>query len=123
MSQFDSAQWLVCYDIRDPRRLGRVFRFMKKRGVPVQYSVFLVEASAQQMQRLLQDLAQIIDARVDDVRAYGLPAQPQYDTIGQSMLPLGCLPTKSLHAFSHTAVEEHNDSDGFALSPGRKAQI
>ena len=43
MSQFKSSRWLVCYDISDKKRLGRVFRFLKKKGVPVQYSVFLVE--------------------------------------------------------------------------------
>ena len=96
MSQLDSGQWLVCYDIRDKRRLGQVFRFLKKQGVPVQYSVFLVDASATKMRRLLVELAQLIDPRADDVRAYGLPTQPQYDTIGQSMLPLNVLPTLSL---------------------------
>ena len=42
---------------------------------------------------LLQDMAQLVDPRADDVRAYGLPASPQYDTIGRSMLPLNILPT------------------------------
>ena len=96
MSQFDSGQWLVCYDICDKNRLGRVFRFLKKKGVPVQYSVFLVDASAANMRRMLLDLAQLIDVRADDIRAYGLPAKPQYDTIGQSMLPLNTLPALSL---------------------------
>ena len=96
MSQFDSGQWLVCYDIRDKRRLGQVFRFLKKQGVPVQYSVFLVDASAARMRLLLMELAKLVDPRADDVRAYGLSAQPQYDTIGQSMLPLNILPTLTL---------------------------
>ena len=96
MSQFDSAQWLVCYDIRDPKRLGRVFRLLKKNGVPVQYSVFLVDASAAKMRRLLVDIGLLIDPRADDIRAYGLPTRPQYDTIGTSMLPLNTLPTLSL---------------------------
>ena len=96
MSQFDSGQWLVCYDIRDKRRLGQVFRYLKKHGVPVQYSVFLVDASATKLRRLLVELGQLIDPRADDIRAYGLPTHPQYDTIGQSMLPLNILPTLSL---------------------------
>ena len=96
MSQFKSSRWLVCYDISDKKRLGRVFRFLKKKGVPVQYSVFLVEASAANMRRMLLDIAQLIDLRADDVRAYGLPATPQYDTIGKSMLPLNTLPAVSL---------------------------
>lgn len=96
MSQLDAAQWLVCYDIRDKRRLGQVFRFLKKQGVPVQYSVFLVDASAAKMRLLLAQLGELIDPRADDIRAYGLPVRPQYDTIGQSMLPLNILPTLSL---------------------------
>lgn len=96
MSQFDSSQWLVCYDIRDKRRLGQVFRYLKKQGVPIQYSVFLVNGSAARMRRILVDLARLIDSRSDDVRAYGLPAHPQYDTIGQSILPINILPTLSL---------------------------
>ena len=96
MSQFDSGQWLVCYDIRDKKRLGQVFRFLKKQGVPVQYSVFLVDASAAKMRRMLVELGQIIDPRADDIRAYGLTSRPQYDTIGQSMLPLNILPTLTL---------------------------
>lgn len=50
MSQHASAQWLVTYDIADPKRLGRLFRYLKKQGVPVQYSVFLVDASAAKME-------------------------------------------------------------------------
>lgn len=32
--------FLVCYDIRDPRRLNRVHRTMKGYGEPWQYSIF-----------------------------------------------------------------------------------
>ena len=42
MSQTATARYLVTYDIADPKRLSRLFRFMKKQGVPLQYSVFLV---------------------------------------------------------------------------------
>lgn len=30
---------LVCYDIRDPKRLLRVHRFLRSQGFPLQYSV------------------------------------------------------------------------------------
>lgn len=92
MSQFDSGQWLVCYDIREPKRLAKVFRLLKKHGVPMQYSVFLVDASAADMRRILLNLGKLIDVRADDIRAYGLPSKPQYDTIGKSMLTLESLP-------------------------------
>ena len=46
MSQNQTLPWLVTYDIADPRRLAQVFKRLKKEGIPVQYSVFAVDASA-----------------------------------------------------------------------------
>ena len=96
MSPLKSTQWLVCYDIRDPRRLGRVFRHLKKHGVPIQYSVYLVDASPARLRMLLIELAALIDPRADDIRAYGLPANPSYDTLGASMLPSDSMPMLGL---------------------------
>ena len=36
-------RYLVCYDIRDERRLKRVGKMMKDYGTRVQYSVFEVD--------------------------------------------------------------------------------
>lgn len=96
MSQHGSAQWLVTYDIADPKRLGRLFRYLKKQGVPVQYSVFLVDASAAKMASLVMAMAQLIDAQEDDVRAYRLPAKRWQVTLGASILPEGILPGGAL---------------------------
>ncbi len=92
MSLHASARWLVTYDIANPRRLGRLFKFLKKQGVPVQYSVFLVEASTVKMGSLMLQMAQIVDADADDVRAYRLPENPWKFTLGGSMLPEGITP-------------------------------
>lgn len=92
MSQHASARWLVTYDIADPRRLGRLFKFLKKQGVPVQYSVFLVAASAVKMGSLIVQIAKIIDADADDVRAYRLPENTWKVTLGSSILPEDILP-------------------------------
>jgi CRISPR-associated protein Cas2 len=92
MSQNESARYLVTYDIADPRRLGRLFRFLKKQGVPVQYSVFLVESSATKMGCLMVKIAKMIDANADDVRAYRLPENGWQVTLGASILPEGILP-------------------------------
>lgn len=89
MSAHAPARWLVAYDIADKRRLGRVFRLLKKHGVPVQYSVFLVPASAQQMDSLIGQLAPLIDPRNDDVRAYRLPENGWSVTLGNAILPDG----------------------------------
>lgn len=91
MSLHASANWLVTYDIADPRRLARLFKFLKKQGVPVQYSVFLVEASAAKMGNLIVQIAKIVDKDEDDVRAYRLPERTWKVTLGASILPEGIM--------------------------------
>lgn len=87
MSLHETARWIVTYDITDKKRGSAVYRFMKKRGVPVQYSVFLVEASAAEMHKLMLALEEIIAVHADDVRAYRWPVQPECHYLGKSMLP------------------------------------
>lgn len=96
MSQHASAQWLVTYDIADPRRLTRLFKFLKKQGVPVQYSVFLLQASAVKMASLIQQIATMIDADADDVRAYRLPENGWQVSLGASILPDNIIPGEGL---------------------------
>ena len=92
MSQNETARYLVTYDIADPRRLSRLFRYMKKQGVPVQYSVFLVETSAAKMGNLMARIAKMIHAEADDVRAYRLPDNGWQVTLGTCILPENVLP-------------------------------
>ncbi|MDP2369198.1 CRISPR-associated endonuclease Cas2 [Rhodoferax sp.] len=93
MSLHANARWLVTYDIADPRRLARVFKFLKKQGVPVQYSVFQVDASAAKTGNLMVQMAKLIDADADDVRAYRLPENTWKTTLGAGILPEGVLVT------------------------------
>lgn len=87
MSQNQTLPWLVTYDIADKRRLARVFKTLKKEGIPVQYSVFAVDATSTKMGVLMATLATLIDANADDVRAYRLPTDGWQATLGSSMLP------------------------------------
>lgn len=87
MSQNAPASWLVTYDISNPRRLGRVFRALKKEGIPVQYSVFLVQTSQARMGAIMTRLATLIHPAEDDVRAYRVPTNTWQATLGQSILP------------------------------------
>lgn len=89
MSQNVAVRWLVTYDIGDKRRLSRVFRLLKKRGVPIQYSVFSVQASAVAIRSLMRELSELIEHREDDIRAYQLPSQGWQITLGSSILPEG----------------------------------
>ncbi len=87
MSQNQTLPWLVTYDIADPRRLAQVFKRLKKEGIPVQYSVFAVDASATKMGTLMAALATLIDSQADDVRAYRLPEDGWRATLGEAILP------------------------------------
>lgn len=67
---------------------------MKKQGVPVQYSVFLVETDAAKLAELMLRIAKMISIHpsADDVRAYRLPDNGWQVTMGASILPDDILP-------------------------------
>lgn len=84
------ASYLVCYDIADPKRLGRVFRLMKGRGLHTQYSVFRCSLTWPELQELKKELASIIKETEDDVRIYPLPADGEVIAMGRgSRVPEG----------------------------------
>lgn len=63
---------LVCYDIRENRRLRRVHRILQGWGLRMQYSVFQCLLSHRERFRLTEVLRRVIDERVDDLRIYTL---------------------------------------------------
>lgn len=87
MSLHAPTHWLLSYDIACPRRLARVFAALKKEGIPLQYSVFLLRCSQAQMGALIARLSGLIDPRQDDVRAYHIPARTWHASLGQAILP------------------------------------
>jgi CRISPR-associated protein Cas2 len=119
MSQNDSARYLVTYDIADPKRLGRLFRFLKKQGIPVQYSVFLVHASATKIASLMLQIAKMIDADADDVRAYRMPENGWQITLGASILPDDVLPGGP-SMLAQRSDEQFQALDLSARAPGVK---
>jgi CRISPR-associated protein Cas2 len=82
MALNDTRDWIIAYDISDPKRLGRVYRLMLKRAMPQQRSVFRASMSTLQARKLRAELAALIDRREDDVRLYALPATPEIIRIG-----------------------------------------
>jgi CRISPR-associated protein Cas2 len=64
-------RYVVCYDIREPKRLRRMHRTMLGYGDPLQYSVFvcdlsaterlLMEEAVRQVARLAEDSVVVID--------------------------------------------------------------
>ena len=89
MSRHDTVRWVVCDDIRDETRGLQVLRFMKNHGMPLQYSVFIVEASAARMHRLMIELEALIALAVDDVRAYRWPEPAESHELGCPLVPEG----------------------------------
>lgn len=59
--------YLVCYDIRDPKRLRRIHKLMKAYGEPWQYSVFSCTLKAIDRVRLETALREIMHMREDQV--------------------------------------------------------
>jgi len=66
----DEAWYLVVYDISNPRRLQRLHRHIRRQGVAMQKSVFLVQRSPQGIAAYMDELADLIHRHEDDLRAY-----------------------------------------------------
>lgn len=83
------TDYVICYDIANPQRLGRVFRHLKKYAMPLQYSVFLFSGDDRQLDRCLAQAEKLIDPRADDLRAYPLPKRGLKARLGKPALPAG----------------------------------
>jgi CRISPR-associated protein Cas2 len=83
--------WLIAYDITEPRRLKRMNRALKRRAIPVQYSVFAAHDTPAAVGRMRRDLGKLIDVRTDDVRIYPVPSNPELAVVGLRALPEGVL--------------------------------
>lgn len=59
--------FLVCYDVRDPKRLRRVHKLMKAYGEPWQYSVFYCTLKAIDRVRLETALRETMNLKEDQV--------------------------------------------------------
>ena len=59
--------WLVCYDVREPGRLRRVYKLMRGYGDRVQYSVFRCVLGARERVELQARLERTIALDADHV--------------------------------------------------------
>jgi len=74
--------YLAAYDIADPRRLSRFHRWLSKRAVMLQYSVYLVRLGKQELEEVVSSIGQRINPAEDDVRIYPLPERCEADFLG-----------------------------------------
>jgi CRISPR-associated protein Cas2 len=84
------TDFVVAYDITNPRRLQRLHRFLKQRLMPIEYSVFYAGGEdPRSMLKIMNEAAQLIDPRTDDLRCYPLPQRGLRLRLGQATLPAG----------------------------------
>ena len=79
--------YLIAYDIRAPHRWRRVYGYLRRRGVHLQYSVFFARLSRKGLDQMVTRLERMIDPRHDDVRIYPVPENPDWVWIGENALP------------------------------------
>lgn len=89
MALNEPRNWLIAYDIAQPRRLGRVYRYLCKHAVPVQYSVFATRCSSMKLGQIRTGLAGIVKGDEDDVRMYPVPEPANLTVFGKKALPDG----------------------------------
>lgn len=77
------ANYLICYDIRDEKRLTKVHKYLKGYCLKLQYSVFYGFLSWQELCEVKEKLTELINEREDDIRIYPLPSEPKIIIMGQ----------------------------------------
>lgn len=80
-------QFLISYDVSDPKRLQRIHRVLKKAGLPVQYSVFSVVITKLRLLALLERIEALMNVHEDDLRCYSLPAEIDCTMLGKQYFP------------------------------------
>lgn len=75
--------YLIAYDIKDDRRLNRVHRYLKGRGIHLQKSVFYCLLSQEEIRKIRQGISELIEEREDDVRIYPLLIDFEAIAMGQ----------------------------------------
>lgn len=103
MALNEKRTWLIAYDIANPRRLGRVHRYIKTVAMPVQRSVYVAIETAQGIRKIYDKLAKLIHPKEDDVRIYQIPLRTRIVHYGQSPLPEGVLLAEPETVYKHWA--------------------
>ena len=83
--------YLVCYDVRHPRRLRRVHRAMKGFGEPWQYSIFFCVLKPIDRVRMQSQLEEEMNLKEDQVLIIDLGENPKTARAAATVLgqPMG----------------------------------
>jgi CRISPR/Cas system-associated endoribonuclease Cas2 len=95
--------FLVAYDIADPRRLQRLGRFMERRALRLQKSVFWFDGDAAAADALLTEAAELLDLKEDVVQAWpvvrGESSEGLFRGVVRNVHPAGVILGPSLPLF------------------------
>lgn len=83
------GHFIICYDIANPRRLGRVHRRAVRHAMFVQYSIYYLNGSEEELHEMLDEIRELIDPKEDDVRAYESEPLKNALQVGRPWLPEG----------------------------------
>lgn len=63
--------FLICYDIADERRVGKIGKLVEKNAMRIQRSVYFYEqVSKEELTVLMEKVLTILDVEADDLRVY-----------------------------------------------------
>lgn len=79
-------RYLLCYDVRDKRRLRRTINVAESYGHRLQYSVFICDLSGVERTHLERDLLKVIRADIDrallvDLGQVGAPSSERFQWV------------------------------------------
>lgn len=78
-------RYLICYDIREPKRLRRLHRTLRDVGDPKQFSVFEADLTESELAQLLETIGSLIDTDEDSVSLYPLPPACRKIQLGRDL--------------------------------------
>lgn len=84
-------QYLIGYDISEPKRLQKIHKRMAKFSTPIQYSIFLYEGKITDLENYLKEILTIFNKKEDDLRVYPLPNNAKQWQLGKPVLPEGII--------------------------------
>ena len=67
----NKKDFLICYDITDKKRVGKVGKLLERNALRIQRSVYFYEqASKEELTYLIEKILTLLDKEVDDLRLY-----------------------------------------------------
>ena len=78
-----TKNYLISYDIANPKRLQKIHRLISRQALRLQYSVYHIQCNKIQLNRLIQDIENRIHPKEDDVRIYPISSCQQIEWFNQ----------------------------------------